>query len=192
MGSGRRGLRCGVALPAVVLPAVVALAACRAPSPRPAPHGDEPPPIAHASEEAAYDWHGLLIAPFGSVLKDVPGVLHEVLLFRDDAHAAAEDAECFASDDSAPAFVGRAPDEYLLCFKRDRLTRIQASVQLTAEEAPRVFAAACAAWLKRAGRESTNAQSSEACEGRDGAVRFSGRLAEDGVLSIVLDGAPDT
>ena len=30
-----------------------------------------------------------LIAPFGSVLKDIPGTLHEVLLFRDEAHGAA-------------------------------------------------------------------------------------------------------
>ena len=42
---------------------------------------DARPPV-----DASYDWHGLLIAPFGSVLKDIPLTLHEVLLFRDEAH----------------------------------------------------------------------------------------------------------
>ena len=50
--------------------------------------------------DASYDWHVLLVAPFGSVLKDIPLTLHEVLLFRDEAHgaAAADDAECYAAD----------------------------------------------------------------------------------------------
>ena len=102
--------------------------------------------------DASYDWHVLVIAPFGSVLKDIPVPLHEVLLFRDEARAAApaDDAECYAPDQTAPQFVGHTPDEYLLCFKQDRLTRIQASVRLGTEQAPEVFAAACTGWLQRA------------------------------------------
>jgi len=209
-----------------------ALVACRAPSPRTAaPDRVPPPPAAHELGDASYDWHGLLIAPFGSVLKDIPVALHEVLLFRDDAHgnaapgnaapgsagadAAAVDAECYAADAPAPRFVGRIPEEYLLCFKQDRLSRIQASVRVPAARAAEVFAAACTGWLKNAastpGAEapgvgtpgvgaSAEAPSAGACEGRDGAIHFRGRLEEEpgraetpqseSVLSITLDSAP--
>src|SRR5258708_1712002 len=75
---------CRIALSAALLAALVA---CRAPSPRAAPPDRAPPPPAtHEPGDASYDCHGLLIAPFGSVLKDIPLALHEVLLFRDDAH----------------------------------------------------------------------------------------------------------
>jgi hypothetical protein len=144
--------------------------------------------------DGSYDWHGLLIAPFGSLLRDIPLRLHEVLLFRDEAprsgaadDAAGADADCYAAAVPAPRFVGRIPDEYLLCFKHDRLSRIQASVSLTDAQAPAVFAAACALWLKNAAasraaassveRPSAAAQSPSACEGRDGDVRFSAKLA---------------
>src|SRR6266702_3121496 len=81
-----------IALSAALLATVVA---CHAPSPRvTAPDRTPPPPAVHESADAWYDWHGLLIAPFGSVLKDVPVALHEVLLFRDEARGgtAADDA----------------------------------------------------------------------------------------------------
>src|ERR1700732_3251517 len=66
------------------------IAACHTPSPRvAAPDRTPPPPPAHEPADASYDWHGLLIAPFGSVLKDIPAALHEVLLFRDEAHSGA-------------------------------------------------------------------------------------------------------
>jgi hypothetical protein len=169
---------CRIALSAALLAAVVA---CRAPPPRAAPPDRAtPPPSAREPADGSYDWHGLLIAPFGSVLKDIPVALHEVLLFRDDAHdnvatgnaamgnvatgnaaagnaagnatadAAAVDAECFAADAPAPRFVGGIPDEYLLCFKQGRLSRIQASVRVGAARASDMFAAACAGWLKNA------------------------------------------
>jgi hypothetical protein len=155
--------------------------------------------------DASYDWHVLVIAPFGSVLKDIPVTLHEVLLFRDEerAAAAADDAECYAPDEAAPTFVGRVPDEYLLCFKQDRLMRIQASVRLTTAQAPEVFAAACAGWLQRAAGAAAPAQSAtpaqsaaptpDSCEGREGATRFSARLGvePESTLSIVLNGVPD-
>jgi hypothetical protein len=221
-----------------------ALVACRAPSPRTAAPDRVPPPAAaHELGDASYDWHGLLIAPFGSVLKDIPVALHEVLLFRDDAHgnaspgnaatggagadAAAVDAECYAADAPAPRFVGRIPDEYLLCFKQERLSRIQASVRLPSAQAPEVFAAGCNGWLKNAASTpgskapgvgtpgvgapgvgtsgavspSPETASAGACEGRDGAIHFRGRLEEEpgraetpqseSVLSITLDGAPN-
>jgi hypothetical protein len=191
------------------------LTACRAPSPRlAAPERTPPAPAAHESADGSYDWHVLLIAPFGSVLKDIPAALHEVLLFRDEAHgsaaadapaadAAVADAECYAADAPAPRFVGHIPDEYLLCFRQDHLSRIQASVRLTTAEAQDVFGAACAAWRKNAapaasaGVPAAEEESAGACEGRDGAIRFRGRLAQEAslaqepatesVLSIILD-----
>ena len=211
-----------IVLSAALLPTVVA---CRAPAPRiAAPDRAPPPPAAHELGDAPYDWHGLLIAPFGSVLKDIPVALHEVLLFRDDAHgnaatadAAAADAECYAADAPAPRFAGSIPDEYLLCFKQDRLSRIQASVRVDVARASDVFAAACTGWLKNAvpatgaGEPgagapgavppSAEAQSAGTCEGRDGDIRFHGRLEEEpsraetaqteSVLSITLDSAPN-
>lgn len=163
---------------------LLALAGCRAPPPRvSAPDRNAPPPAAHELE--SNDWHGLVIAPFGSVLKDVPMALHEVLLFRDDGAAdnAAAASECYAADAPAPLFLGRTPDEYVLCFKQDRLSRIQAAVLLPAAEADGVFAAACAAWGAAA----------PACEGRDGDIRFRGRLEQEAesTLSITLDDAAD-
>jgi hypothetical protein len=108
-----------------------------------------------------------------------------VLLFRDDGTAdnAAAAVECYAADAPAPRFLGRTPDEYVLCFKQDRLSRIEAAVVLPAAEADGVFAAACAAWGAAA----------PACEGRDGAIRFRGRLEQDAesTLSIILDDAAD-
>jgi len=180
-----------------------ALAACRTAAP-PAPPPAPPQPPADSS----YDWHGLLIAPFGSVLKDVPATLHEVLLFHDQARSATadDDAECYGTDSSPPRFVGQTPEEYVLCFKRDRLARVQATVRLAALDAPQVFAAACAGWLKNAaapdvpaGDAPTGDADAPACEGRDGAIRFSGRLqapgsaeppADDIALTMTLDSAP--
>jgi hypothetical protein len=201
---------CRIALSAVML---ATAAGCRAPPPRvTAPDRVPPPPAAHEPADASYDWHGLLIAPFGSVLKDIPLALHEVLLFRDEAHsgaaadnAAAADAECYAADAPAPRFVGRIPDEYLLCFRQGRLSRIQASARLTPAEAPDVFAAACAGWLKNAASGTAGpgveARNAGGCEGHDGAIRFRGRLGEEpgreettqteSMLSITLESAPN-
>jgi hypothetical protein len=212
-GAYRRA--CRIAVSAALL---AALTACRAPSPRVAAPAPPPPPAAHELGGASYDWHGLLIAPFGSVLKNIPAALHEVLLFRDEEHGSASaadadtvGAECYAADTPAPRFLGRNPDEYVLCFKQDRLFRIQASVRIAAAQAADVFAVACADWLKNAAPAITG---DGACEGRVGDIRVRGRLegeqdpaqpdraqpdraqpdrAEQGraemVVSITLDGA---
>jgi hypothetical protein len=185
---------------------MVSLIGCHAASPRESSPDRAPPPAPQspALGDASYDWHGLLIAPFGSVLKEIPLTLHEVLLFRDQAHGAgaADEAECYAGD-TPPRFVGRTPDEYLLCFKQDRLSRIQASVRLSGAEAPEVFATACARWSKQAAPVTASVAPQGAaaigdaapvadavpvddavpgpapCEGHDGGVHFSGRLEAD-------------
>jgi len=203
---------CWIALSAALL---ATLAACGTPARRDTAPDRTPPPNTPEPEDASYDWHGLLIAPFGSVLKNIPLTLHEVLLFRDEAHgaAAADDAECYAAATPAPRFIGRTPDEYLLCFKEDRLSSIQASVRLTTEQAPQIYAAACARWSRnaasakaaRAGTPSAGASDPEAqsagdCQGRDGTIHYRGRLGEaasrteipqtETTFSITLDSAP--
>src|SRR5579872_3150287 len=161
--SNGKARACRAVLSAVLL----ALAACATPRRKPAP-----PPPAPAPLDASYDWHVLLVAPFGSVLKDIPLTLHEVLLFRDEAHAAtaADELECYAVDGERPRFVQRPLSEYLLCFKRDRLSRIEATVRLRADESAQIFADACASWLK-------NAQAAaEGCAGSDAGIAYAGHL----------------
>ena len=197
-------------LPAAALAVLTAChsAAVRAPSPE---HATEPTgaaqPAARPPADAAYDWHVLLVAPFGSVLKDIPLTLHEVLLFRDEergtgagAAAPADDAECYAPDGPAPRFIGSTPEEYLLCFKHDRLSRVQASVHLSDPQPAGVFAAACEDWLRHATPASAapspaapggGAPGGGTCEGSDGAVRFDARFDEEATLSIVLDALPE-
>jgi hypothetical protein len=183
-GAGVPRMRAGAV--ALLAASLIGIAACHAPEPRATAPAAPPPPV-------SYDWHGLLIAPFGSVLKNIPLKLHEVLLFKDDTHGAAPpdsmtaEAECYAADAPAPKFLGRAPDEYLLCFRQDRLSRIQASVRLPADQARDVFAAACAQWTKNPAAAPADA----VCEGRDGAIHFGFRLEEESELSISLDSTPD-
>jgi hypothetical protein len=186
---------------------LAALAGCQTPSSRAKAPVPPPPAEPQVPVDASFDWHRLLIAPFGSVLKDVPAALHEVLLFRDEdpGAGAPDDAECYASDAPAPQFVAHTPYEYTLCFKQDRLRRIQASVRLAETDAAAVFAAACAGWLKNAaatrtttggaapGADAPATEGADACEGRDIAVHFSAHLEREPepVLSITLDGGAE-
>jgi hypothetical protein len=165
--------------------AVLMLCACAATAPKPAAL----PAPAPAPLDASYDWHVLMVAPFGSVLKDVPMTLHEVLLFRDEGEKAApaDELECYAVDGARPRFVARSPSEYLLCFRHDRLARIEATVRLPADEAARIFADACGLWLK-------NAQpAAEDCAGSVGGTTFAGHFQnetdESAQLTIQLDAA---
>jgi hypothetical protein len=176
-------------------------AGCQAPASRIKAPGLAAPVEAQVPVDPTFDWHVLVIAPFGSVLKDVPRTLHEVLLFRDQdpGAAAPEEGECYAADVPAPQFVGHIPDAYMLCFKQDRLSRIQASVRLPRSDAAAVFAAACAGWLKNAAApgdapnadaQNADAQNADACEGRDGGVHFNAHLEREG-LTVNLDGVAD-
>jgi hypothetical protein len=177
-----------------------ALAGCASAPPKLAaqPPALSPPPLA-----ASYDWHVLVAAPFGTVLRDMPLALHEVLLFRDDEKRSSEteEPECYASNSEAPRFVSRIPDEYLLCFLHDRLARIEGTVRVPREEAAKVFADACGLWLKnvvaapsalaQTGYTPPTEASPGACEGNDGVAAFSARLETeadqaDAVLSIKL------
>jgi hypothetical protein len=165
-------------LAAAMLPILAACASSSSPSGHAlsghAP--SEPPPPPTVKADTSYDWHGLVLAPFGTLLKDSPIALHEVLLFHDAAPGSGdvENRDCHAIDGAPPRFVGRQPDQYLLCFDHDRLNRIEASVRLPADDASPVFARACALWLKSM---TPPAVTGNACEGRDGGIAFSARLA---------------
>jgi len=127
-----------------------------------------------AITDASYDWHVLVIVPFGVLFKDSPVPLHEVLLFHDATDRAETDGrECYSTPGAAPRFLGQLPDHYLLCFDHDHLGRVDVAVPLPAAEAPQVFARACALWLKNT---ATTMTSGTTCEGRDGSVVFSARL----------------
>ena len=176
--------------PAAVL-GLLLLAACASPPPRgnpaatgrpaPAPAAARAatPLVAPAQNDAAanasFDWHALVVAPFGTRLVDSPIRLHEVLFFREQSQGPAEieSKDCYAVDGTPPTFIGQTPDEYLMCFEHDRLDRIDASVRIAADDAPRVFGRACARWL---GNAQPLSKADDACEGRDGDIAFSARL----------------
>src|ERR1035438_2047334 len=57
---------------AMLLAALLAtLVACRSSPPRAAPDRAPAPPDTHEPTDGSFDWHGLLIVPFGSVLKEI-------------------------------------------------------------------------------------------------------------------------
>ena len=188
-GALGRGVRRACApIAAATTAAVLTACATRPPPPPPAP----PPAPAEAHQaDPSFDWQALVIVPMGSTLKSVPVALHEALLFHDEADETrtADDGECYAPDSAPPRFLGREPDEYLLCFHRDHLLRIRASVRMD-EDAESVFHEACSRWLRKAdGGKSgaapagdaaaTSTDAATTCEGRSGLVRFHARLAAD-------------
>lgn len=166
------------------------LAACAASKQEIAPPPAKPPAI-----DASYDWHVLLIAPFGSVLKDIPLALHEVLVFRDEEHSAspADDPECYAANGAAPHFMTHSPSSYLLCFNHGKLSRIEATVRLPQNESAQIVADACALWTKNAQAPSAAASDgAAACEGADGGIAFAAHIErepneEDTQLTVQLD-----
>jgi hypothetical protein len=198
--------RIGARAAAWVCATCLCLCGCAsAPHPASSAGPSGPPPPAPASAGPAYDWHPLIVVPFGTLLKDMPLALEEVLMFRDAAGPAAagtpasgapndpEGGDCFSMDGaSPPQFLARRPDSYLLCFEHDRLRRIEASVRLAETEAEPLLGALCAQWL---GRAQDTARTPEGCAGRDGAVEWRVRTAHgpdsSATLSItVIDARP--
>jgi hypothetical protein len=181
---------------AVAAAAVWMLTACATSKHEIAPPPPAPPPL-----DASYDWHVLLIAPFGSVLKDIPLATHEVLVFRDEERSAspADDAECYAANGTGLRFMTRSPSSYLLCFNHGRLSRIEATVRLPENEAAQIIASACALWMKNAQAPSAAAaagsvgsEASPTCEGAEGGIAFAAHSErepneEDTQLTIQLD-----
>lgn len=153
-------------------------AGCVSSPPKDHPPGTgRPAPAAAPGENdtASFDWHPLVVAPFGTRLVDSPIRLHEVLLFHEELRGPAdmESKDCYTVDGTPPTFVDRPTDEYMMCFDHDRLDRIEASVRLAADDAVSVFGRACARWL---GNAMPLTKADDACEGRDGDIAFSARL----------------
>ena len=170
----RLRLAAGALLAAMLAAGVLPLAGCtsfRSSNPQAA---DRPAPLPATITDASYDWHVLVLEPFGTLLKESPLPLHEVLLFHDaNSRAESDNKDCYSIEGTPPRFMGEPPDHYLLCFDHDHLSRVDAAVRLPAAEAPQAFARACALWLKDT---ATTMGSGTACEGRDGRVAFSARL----------------
>ena len=131
-------------------------------------------PLPSTITDASYDWRVLLLEPFGVLLKESPLPLHEVLLFHDAANRGESDSkDCYSIEGTPPKFLDERPEHYLLCFDHDRLGRVEAAVRLPADEAPQVFARACALWLKDTAMAPGGGTT---CEGQSGRVAFTARL----------------
>jgi hypothetical protein len=134
------------------------------------------PVTAPSAPLANYDWHPLLLAPFGTWFRDMPVPLSEVIQFHEPGESLGGE-ECFKPKDTdPPRFLDQAPAEYLLCFAGDRLSRIEAAVHVPAERASELFLAACADWQRRAAAPAP--ATPESCEGRDKDVAYSAHLVE--------------
>ncbi len=183
--------------------AACAFGCASSPHPSPSAGPSVPPPRAptQAPPSASYDWRPLIVVPFGTLLKDMPLALDEVLMFHDAGGTSAtggpaagvpaagpandvESGDCFSLNGSSPPqFLGRRPDPYLLCFEHDRLHRIEASVQLAAGDAAQLLDALCAQWL---GSADDRARTPDGCAGSDGGVRLSVRIAPGAESSATL------
>lgn len=164
---------------AALLLMLAACAAERKPAaPAPAPSAPQP--------DASYDWHVLLLAPFGSILKEVPFKMHEVLLFKDQGSGGVDGGECYALEQPPPTFLKRTPAQFFLCFKHDHLASIEAVVMLANDEVPELLNSACALWHRNAGDEAPWA--APPCAGSDGTVHYEAQLEEeeDGQLPLNL------
>jgi hypothetical protein len=174
MAQARRLSRALVAagLVAVAVSCAAWLEGCAASAPA---RGSAPPAAPPVAPAVSHDFNPLLLAPFGTAFKNVPGPLTEVLVFHQpDAGRSSEDADCFRPN-VVVSFLGRPPTEHLLCFDHDRLKRVEASVVLPAAEAPGLFTAACADW--RRGDPATTLEP-DACAGRQGDIAFDARRTQ--------------
>lgn len=170
------------------------LAACAASHP---PSGAKAPArvLTLPVPSSGHEWRALVIVPFGTLLKDVPFRLSEVVVFHDAAPGGGhEDRDCYSLQGTVPPrLFGRPVADYSLCFSSDRLNRIEASASLPADSGSAEFAAACAEWQRKG---TPGAFTADRCEDRDGRTQIDARLTTSAasgepVVSVVLvDTAP--
>ena len=171
-----------------------AMAGCTNAPGRAAPAAAAPLP---ASADPYVDWHGLIAAPLDSTLKDLPFAVHELLQFSEETRAAGEPSggeECYRPGQGTPRFVDRELDDYVLCYRRDRLARIEADLHVETADADALFARYCDAWLENStlvARDGAN------CRGRAGQIAFDARLDEDRgesttSMSMIISKDPDS
>ena len=147
------------------------------PAPAAAPAPADPP------RDASYDWRSLVIVPFGSALKELPFAVHDALLFHESQAAAAaetDERDCFTRDEPPPKFIGVIADDFVLCFHRDRLVRIEVAVSPAGVAAQDSFERLCDHWLSGA---ETIVRGPGRCEGRDADMLFSAEIDAAGGLA---------
>jgi len=83
--------------------------------------------------------------------------------------------ECFTPRGTLPAFGGGVAQSFVLCFAHDRLSLIQAAIDLPRPSAADLLRRYCDLWLSRTGGERSDA----GCSGHDGDAAFSARLDLD-------------
>jgi hypothetical protein len=166
MSAGRYGL-------SLLVICILAACAGRPAAEAPPVHGQAVSAPVAAPLDPSYDWRGLVLMPFGTLLKESPVALHEVLLFHDEARANSAEfgKDCFTVE-GKPRLADHEVQEFLLCFAHDRLDRIEASALMKSGEGPTVLARACALWLQNA----APAAGAVGCEGHDGNIAFSAHL----------------
>lgn len=168
----RRGGRAARRLPAV-LAGLIAAACVHAP-----PATIAPPPSAPA-RDASWNWHAPLIVPFGTPLRALPVAVHEVLEFHAPGAEPEAAPECYALNDGAPRWLDHEPTLHLLCFRHDRLARVETSVLLPAEQAGELLEQACRHWSAPLETATTGAAGEDGarCAGGDAAAAFVARLS---------------
>jgi len=178
---------CAVARCAAALCAA-ALCGC-ASAPQPAHRAPPASTPAQAPPPVSYDWRPLRLVPFGTLLKDMPVALNEVVPFHEAGTGAqAQSSDCFSMDGaSPPSLNGRRPELYHLCFEHDRLHRIEAQLRLAPAEAQPLLAALCAQWF---GRAPDRGPAADGCTGSEADTGISVEVASAGdspdTLSITL------
>lgn len=155
------------------------LAACASPTVKPVPAPVQPPAAAVARAlPPGDDWRSLLPVPFGSTVSQIPFALKEVLLFQGENRSAGEpdDAECFSKSGVPPMIRGVQAEDYVLCFVRDRLFRVETVLRLAKDVPPDTFNRWCDEWLSGLTEVDRNA---DHCGGDDHDTTFQAGLTYD-------------
>ncbi len=171
--------------PGAVVLLAITCAACSAPPrspPRsPPPAGPRPAVAALASADPADDWRRLIVAPLGTRLQEMPFALNETVFFSEAAGAgpaagAPGAGDCFTPRGTLPSFAGAVAQSFVLCFAQERLSLIQAAIDLPRASAADTLRRYCDLWLSGTGG---GTRSDAGCSGHDGDAAFSARLDLD-------------
>lgn len=142
------------------------LAACAASPVQTVPVVPPSPAVVAHTLPPGDDWRALLPVPFGSTVSQIPFALKEVLLFQGENRNAGEpdEAECFSKSGVPLTFRSIQADDYVLCFVRDRLYRVETVLRLPKDVPADTFSHWCDEWLNGLTSVDRNA---DRCEGRD-------------------------
>jgi hypothetical protein len=125
--------------------------------------------------------------------------LHEILYFQ-DAHPAADPPEpgeralttdCYRPNGPLPKILNHVTEDYVLCFRHDRLARVEADLNLPAETAGALARRLCDAWLQGS---LAGIRSEAACSDRGSDAAFRVRLetaAASGTALVIVVYTPE-